>query len=430
MLTTEQNDLLTHTGPGTPGGELFRRYWQPAALSEELPVGGAPIPIRLLGEEIVLFRDDDGRVGMIGLHCPHRGADMSYGRLEDGGLRCIYHGWLFDRDGNCLEQPGEPAGSTFHQRIHTTAYPVQEAAGVIFAYLGPGEPPLLPAYEFLTAPPDRSYATKALHECNYLQGNEGNIDPGHLSFLHRMYREGNGWARSDAVLGSRNSSNTLFGRDPAPELEVEETDFGLRIFAVRRAGDDRQYVRISNFIFPNLAAFPGSGKGDGYSVNWHVPIDDTTHWKYTFTFNRAEPLDKPSFAGGREITADYRLVRRPTNRYLQNREEMKDRSFAGIGTSFVAHDACATETMGPIQERATEHLGASDKAIVMARFRLLKAILDVQIGREAPGVARRPEENRYPLLGAVDLVLPSTADWRKSWERAIQGEAAVLVGSA
>src|SRR5215208_927266 len=152
MLTQEENELLTRIGPGTPGGDMMRRYWQPAALSEELPRGGAPLPVRLLGEDLVLFRDEDGRPGLLGLHCSHRGADLSYGRLEDGGLRCLYHGWLFDVGGRCLEQPGEPAGSTFHERIRHTAYPCQELGGVVFAYLGPGEPPLLPAYEPFAVP--------------------------------------------------------------------------------------------------------------------------------------------------------------------------------------------------------------------------------------------------------------------------------------
>src|SRR5437763_5802059 len=154
VLTKEENDLLTQTGPGTPCGELQRRYWQPAALAEELPPGGAPLPIRLLGEDLVLFRDEEGKPGLLGVHCAHRGADLSYGRLEDGGLRCIYHGWLYDRTGRCLEQPGEPAGSTFHERIRHLAYPCREVGGIIFCYMGPGEPPLFPGYEFLSVPDD------------------------------------------------------------------------------------------------------------------------------------------------------------------------------------------------------------------------------------------------------------------------------------
>src|SRR5919202_294131 len=149
MLTKEENDLLTQTGPGTPCGDLMRRYWQPVALSEELPPGGAPLPVQILSEELVLFRDEAGVPALLGLHCPHRGADLSYGRLEDGGLRCLYHGWLYDGAGRCLEQPGEPAGSQFRTKVRHTAYPCQEAGGLILAYLGPAPAPLLPAYDFL-----------------------------------------------------------------------------------------------------------------------------------------------------------------------------------------------------------------------------------------------------------------------------------------
>src|SRR5438093_2143404 len=184
MLSKEENDRLTHVGAGTPGGEFLRRYWTPAALSEELPPGGAPIPVRLLGEDLVLFRDESGKPGLLGVHCAHRGADLSYGRIEDGGLRCLYHGWLYDVSGRCLEQPGEPAGSTFHERIRHPSYPCVETGGLILTYMGPGAPPLVPSYEFLRAEEPHVVASKAFQECNYLQGNEGNIDPSHHSFLH------------------------------------------------------------------------------------------------------------------------------------------------------------------------------------------------------------------------------------------------------
>src|SRR2546421_8744978 len=157
MLSAEDNALLTQVAPRTPGGELLRRYWQPVALTDELPPHGAPLPVRLLGEDLVLFRDEQGRPGLLGLHCAHRGADLSYGRLEDGGLRCLYHGWLYDVGGRCLEQPGEPAGSTFKDRVRQPAYPCQEAGGLIFAYLGPGESPLLPLYECLRVPDEHRW---------------------------------------------------------------------------------------------------------------------------------------------------------------------------------------------------------------------------------------------------------------------------------
>src|SRR5438046_3206806 len=155
MTTREENELLTRTGPRTPGGELLRRYWQPVAISEELPPDGAPQPVRMLSEDLVLFRDEQGQPGLLGIHCSHRGADLSYGRLEDGGLRCIYHGWLYDRTGHCLEQPGEPQGSTFHERIRQTAYPCVELGGLILTYMGPGEPPDLPPFEFLYVPAEQ-----------------------------------------------------------------------------------------------------------------------------------------------------------------------------------------------------------------------------------------------------------------------------------
>src|SRR5438094_5267917 len=176
MMTQEENEILTQTGRGKSAGELLRRYCQRVALSEELPSGAAPLTVKILGEELVLFRDDQGRAGLLGIHCSHRGTNLSYGRLEDGGLRCIYHGWLYDVAGHCLEQPGEPAGSTFHEKIKHRAYPCQEAGDAIFAYMGPGQPPLLPNYEVLSASADRRYATKYFLECNYLQGLEGNED--------------------------------------------------------------------------------------------------------------------------------------------------------------------------------------------------------------------------------------------------------------
>src|ERR1043165_6453460 len=162
----------------------MRRYWQPAALSEELPVGGPPVPIRLLGEDLVLFRDDQGHPGLLGIHCAHRGADLSYGRLEDGGLRCIYHGWVYVLAGRCLERPGEPAGRTVHQRIGQPAYPCIETGGLILTYMGPGEPPQAPGFAFLHAPHERREVTRVIRECNYHQGNEGNFDPHHVPLLH------------------------------------------------------------------------------------------------------------------------------------------------------------------------------------------------------------------------------------------------------
>src|SRR6266545_73081 len=217
-MLKEENELLTQVGPGTPCGELMRSYWQPVALAEELPEGGPPVPVRIMGEDLVLFRDEACRPGLLGIHCAHRGADLSYGRLEGGGLRCIYHGWLYDISGRCLEQPGEPAGSTFHERIRHAAYPCQEIGGVILAYLGSGDPPPLPAYEFLLAPDARRFNGKGFRDCNYLQGNEGNIDPQHLGLLHRTAADGD------------SSTVTIHARYLTPTIETENVDTGVRLY--------------------------------------------------------------------------------------------------------------------------------------------------------------------------------------------------------
>ena len=424
MLTQDENDLLTQTGPGTPCGELLRRYWQPAALSEELPLGGSPLPARLLGEDLVLFRDDQGRPGVVDIHCPHRGADLSYGRLEDGGIRCIYHGWLFDIQGRCLDMPGEPKGGEHKDSVCLRAYPCRERAGIIFAYLGPGDPPLLPAYEILAAPEEHRFVSKVLSECNYLQGNEGNIDPVHLSFLHGIMNERLAMSGRPSeyikVRGTDGPINKLLGETQAPLIDVDVTDFGLRICAWRPLENGKAYLRVSNFVMPNLCAVPGETQGAGYLVNWHVPIDDQRHWKYMMVFSREAPLDKQRFRQryAAEVSSDYRPMRNKENRYLQDREEMKRGSFSGFGPFFPAHDLNVTETMGAIQNRTREHPVSSDKAIVAARKLLLKAMNDIEEGRDPAHVVRHAEANRFPHLTVISEVIPSSADWKEHTRKA------------
>jgi phthalate 4,5-dioxygenase len=401
-VTHEENELLTRVGPGTPGGDFLRRYWQPAALSEELPSDGAPLPIRLMGEDLVLFRDDLGQPGLLGIHCAHRGADLSYGRLEDGGLRCIYHGWLYDRTGRCLDQPGEPSGSTFHERIRQTAYPCAELGGIVFAYLGPGEPPLLPQYEFLLAPPERRFTTKWYQDCNYLQANEGNLDPQHVPFLHRVFTLNDG------------SRSFYYSSGTFPSQELEETDFGFRLCRTRPLDDETDFVALTYFVFPNFGTF--SGGPDGYSVNWHVPIDDYHHWKFHIQFDRVRPLDQAELLRRSfDSAAPYMPRRNRANRYLQDRDEMTDETFAGLGRSFQDHDMLATEGEGPILDRTQEHLGFTDRAVVLMRRQMLQAIRDVQAGRDPRHVVRDPAQNRFPELVMMSGKLPKGADWRLHW---------------
>jgi len=422
MMTKEENERLTKIGPRTPCGEFLRRYWQPAALSEELLAGGAPLPVTLLGEELVLFRDERGQPGLLALHCSHRGADLSYGRLEDGGLRCIYHGWLYDIHGNCLDQPAQAGGGEHKSAIRHPAYPCQEAAGVIFAYLGPGEPPLLPAYDLLTVPEEYRYMPmKSFHECSFLQGNEGNLDPVHLSFLHRLWEDKDAEAWSSGGKGmARATALELNRSDLAPLIDAEVTDFGLRIFSVRKVAEDQNYVRITNFVMPNLCAIGGGTGGDGYQMDWHVPIDDTHHWKYSMAFRRSQPLTdrrlKDRLAG---ITTGYRRKQTAANRYLQDRGEMNTKSFSGLGNNFMGHDGFAVETPGPIQDRTQEHLVTTDKAIVAGRKLLLQGIRDVEEGRDPQHVVRDPERNRFPYIMVRHVVVQAGVDWRNSWKENI-----------
>ena len=391
----------------------MRRYWQPIALAEELPAGGAPLRVNVLGEELVLFRDDHGRLGLLGLHCSHRGTDLSYGRIENGGLRCIYHGWLYDVCGRVIEQPGEPGGGANRDQIRHRAHPCREAGGVILTYMGPGEPPLLPDYEFLTVPEEQRTVTKILYNCNYLQGNEGNIDPVHLSFLHQFLADAPTPLRR-VVPGTDTTDNTLLGNDITPAIEVELTDFGLRIGSLRASGEDKTYLRVTNFVMPNLAAFGGSTVGEGYSVHWHVPIDDTSHWKYVFMFSREKPLPPELVNKSRaELGADFRLSRTGANRYQQDRESMKTKTFTGMGYNFQAHDAFATESQGAIQDRTSEHLVSSDKAIIAARKLLLNAINEIKHGRDPQHVVRDPASNRFSHLQVFSEVIDASVDWKQ-----------------
>jgi phenylpropionate dioxygenase-like ring-hydroxylating dioxygenase large terminal subunit len=412
-MTEEENKLLTETGPGTPCGELMRRYWQPAALSEELKAGSPPLPIKLLSEELVLFRDDQGRLGLIDAHCAHRGADLSYGRLEDGGLRCIYHGWLYDVNGKIIDMPGEVGGGTnFRDSIWHKAYPVEERAGVIFTYMGPGKPPAFPNYEFFTVPETYVHATKLFHDCNYLQANEGNIDLLHVSFLHFSDKD-----RQPGTLAP--TLGRLSGRGNAPGAETtaaDLTDCGLRVCKLRRLSPDQIYIRVLEFVIPNSCAAPARQEaGMGYLVNWHVPIDDVSHWKYMFLFKRNEPLDKEMVLRERftfEMTPDYKSKLNQSNRYYQNRDAMKAESYSGTGYNFQLHDLLITESQGAVQDRTREHVVPSDAPLVASRKLLLKAIQDVQRGLEPPRMGKIANGSRLRNIVSIYGTIPSSSDWK------------------
>jgi phthalate 4,5-dioxygenase oxygenase subunit len=416
VLSKENNELVTQTGPGTPGGELLRRYWQPVALSEELPLDGAPISTRLFGEELVLFRDEFGNPGLLDRFCSHRGADLSYGRVESGGIRCLYHGWVYDVNGACLDQPAEPPGSSFASKISQRSYPTHEVAGMIFAYLGPGHPPLFPGFEWLNHPPERLFVTKTFHECNWLQGNEGSVDPVHTSFIHRLMDANDPtWMR---VEGAEDLTHQDLLMDTRPTIEAFRTEFGLQVFTLRSAGKGRRFVRVESVLFPNGGAYGGPAAGpeyQAYGINWHVPVDDHHHWKFLFIFSNKETLDHAKFKSRMgAVDENYHLVRNKANRFMQDRDQMRGDTFSGLGLSFNEHDAMVTDTMGPILDRSKEHLGVEDTAVIMYRRLLLENIKKVQEGQDPLFVVRSEHENAWTGL-AGGRVIPEESDFRTGW---------------
>src|SRR5581483_715559 len=294
MPTKEENDLLTLTGPDTLGGAFMRRYWQPIALAEEVREPGSCIPIRVLAENLVLYRDLKGGLGLLGRWCSHRGTDLARGYVEEEGLRCVLHGWLYDARGRCLEQPLEPPEDNFCDEIHHPAYPCVERGGLVFGYLGPNEPPTLPAYECLDAAEDHRASAKYLIECNYLQSLEGNVDPAQLGLLMR--------------LGLSGDSVPVDAIDGQLEVEPEGTEFGVRLLVLQSLQAEQPTLAVRNFIMPDLCLTPASGM-DGGVAHWHVPIDDTHHWHYVLAFRRDAPITvEQAEQNGIELVEDYRLT--------------------------------------------------------------------------------------------------------------------------
>jgi phenylpropionate dioxygenase-like ring-hydroxylating dioxygenase large terminal subunit len=405
MLSKEDNELLTRTNAGTPMGELMRRYWLPALLSEEIPAPDCPpVRVEMLGEELVAFRDTLGRIGLIGEHCAHRGTSLFYGRNEECGLRCVYHGWKFDVDGNVLETPAEPGDSDFKKKLRHTAYPTHEANGVIYAYLGPRDKrPLFPDYEWTRVPLEYSYVTKSLLECNYLQGLEGECDSSHLSFLHRSF--------------TNERNQLLYKSDTSPAYETEDTDFGVRLIATR-AHDNQHYVRFSAFVMPVYGCVPAgrpTNELEGYEIHTYVPADDTRCWRYDIGFRRDRAVRDDEVHRKKQIKPDYTRIRNARNNYLQDRQMQKTVNFTGI-EDFLNHDACATESMGPIFDRSKEHLGVSDKAVIAVRKFLLASVKEMQNGKDPPHIVRDKERNWFPHIDCFAYLLPRGTPWRQRFD--------------
>jgi nitrite reductase/ring-hydroxylating ferredoxin subunit len=377
MLTTENNEILTRVGPGSAMGGMFRHFWQPALLSEELPAPDcAPVRVRLMGENLVAFRDSAGKVGLLDGHCPHRLADLYFGRNEEGGLRCVYHGWKFGVNGELLDIPSEPANSRMrcNPNLRANAYPVHEACGIVWAYMGPKESiPPLPEMEFMGLPAEHVYASKRLMKCNYMQALEGSIDTAHLTFLHR--------SMSPMEKDVFNVGNLQeYGEaDGAPTFFCEDTDYGMLIAARRNGNEDTYYWRITQWLMPVAVLVP-TAQNLVCRANLFVPIDDENCWWYRVRYHGGRPLSADElmeYKGGsldyaKPVPGTYIPEGNRANDYLIDRTLQKTSSFTGIPSAQL-QDLAMQESQGTIVDRTKEHLGSSDAAIVKCRRRLIES---------------------------------------------------------
>jgi phthalate 4,5-dioxygenase len=410
MLSAKENERLTRVGRGTPMGEFLRRFWLPALLSDELPqADGDPIRTRTLGEDLVAFRDSNGQVGIVDAYCPHRRGPMYFGRNEECGLRCVYHGWKFDTTGQCIDMPSEPAESDFKERLRIKAYPTHEVGGMIWVYMGPPEhqPERPPDMPFTLVPEaERRTGIKFLVEANWLQCLEGELDTAHVSFLHQTF--------GDDGTGIQNLvRNDGYTNDRHPRLFALDTDYGF-VYGGRRAQRKGNYYwRVTQFLMPMTALIPSASGYAGGATIW-MPIDDNHCWRYLVggsrpvrEWNSSEPPKPPTravlptepgtfrFPDGAEI--DTRLAKfRRSNRYGLDREKQRTLSFTGI--PFIpTQDQAMTEGMGYVCDRTEEHLGSSDVAIIHMRRTMLRMLDNFEKGME-PYAATHPDIYRVQPL--------------------------------
>ena len=431
MLTKEENELITGTRQGTPMGEFWRRFWIPFALATELPErDGAPIRVTLLSESLIAFRTTSGKVGLVGNHCPHRGASLFFGRNEEEGLRCVYHGWKFDVEGNCVDMPNEPPESNFKHKIHHAAYPCREAGGLLWTFMGPTNlEPEMPDLEWTLVPDDQVYSQKILAESNWLQALEGDIDHSHVPFAHGLITDEPDKPFMERVLaasarrreggggGQGNLGGFQVPTETAQEIHprgyVHDTDFGITMGWRKKAGPDNWYWRINQWMVPSHVML-ASQHGQTMTCNTRVPIDDHTSWMFRIRWNpwRTFTADEiASFGDGTSIfpaliPGTFRPVHNKDNDYGIDRALQKTTSVTGI-TTFTQQDRAVTESMGKIFDRTREHLGTSDIVVIAMRRRLLKFARDLEEGKE-PFAAHNGEIFRQR---GTELILRKEDEW-------------------
>ena len=413
MLKQEENELITRVGPGTPMGDLMREYWVPAMLSSEVPSPDAdPVRILLLGEQLIGFRDSNGRVGLLQNHCPHRGASLFFGRNEEAGLRCVYHGWKFDVEGRCLDMPNEPAESDFKTKVRAVAYPCQERGGIVWAYMGPRQdPPPLPDLEGNMQPDSDQNVRATQLACNWLQILEGDIDTTHVGFLHY-----GGLKAEDQIPGSFSEYQL---RVKTAHFEVIDTEGGAAYGARRPAGPDQVYWRIAQWCFPFYTFTPPGVLGTKKGGNARVPMDD----HHTMTFSMVSNRNRPAPGGANPAvrqpmkpnTTDWYGRFRPeqelSNDFQIDREVQRRNSgpagYTGI-QGIAMQDAAMTTSMGPIYDRSKERLGTTDAMVIRVRRRLIAAVqAHMRHGVTPPGV---DDPGAYRVRSG-GVFLPPDADW-------------------
>ncbi len=410
MLTKEDNDLVTRTGASEPMGQLMRRFWIPVLISEELPEPDCPpIRVKLLGERLIAFRDTTGKVGFIDEFCGHRGVSLWFGRNEENGIRCPYHGWKFDVNGQCVEVPSEPVESGYCQKIKLTSYPCVEKAGIIWTYMGPKDKqPEFPAFEWLDLPEGQRLVAKRWQECNWLQAMEGGIDSSHVSWLH------SGELHTDPL--HKGTKGAKFQGDKTPKFELVESPGGMIIGARRNADAGQYYWRITQWIMPWWTMIPPYGDN---ALNGHawVPMDDETCIAWSFTWHPTRPLSASELhtmrhGGGihvETVPGTFRPVINKDNDYMMDRAAQKaGRTYSGVH-GIAMQDASLQESMGPIVDRGRENLVSTDNAIIMARALLKKAANALMKGTEPRGAL--PEHH---LVRSASFVLPVDQPFAKT----------------
>ena len=389
MLSATDNELLTSTDHDTPMGQYFRRFWQPVALSRDLvEPDGPPVKVDILGYEFVAFRDSNGQIGVLDAHCPRRGAHLFFGRNEECGLRCVYHGWKFATDGTAVELPNVPAGAPLHDTMRTGAYPVVEQGDIIWAYFGPTDHaiPDPPALEFTAVGPDNRYVTKQLCECNWAQVIEGDLDTSHFSFLHMPAPSVPSHENPDAPADERRLR--MIREDPMPDFTIKDHEVGFVVGGARDCGDGNNYWRMTQFLLPSHGTGPSTLPGETYLGFTIVPITDEACWIYTYAWNperELDPEERARLAAGHAVFAsldsDYRPLANRDNDFLIDRDIQKHQTFTGV-KGLAEQDLMIQQSQGFVVDRTKEHLTKTDAAVVRFRRRVLEAAKALADGHE------------------------------------------------